>query len=212
MHSQSTAKAKKERSSEPLPLKPVKNVARGCRSAGSSPASRPRNSLVLPRLRSQSTSVGTVSPTANSPTTPVSYEREIPKRKNSQTEKPLPPNQRCPCKASSNGKSWLMTCNSCEQVWHNRCANLKGDKPTKEAVDSILKDWQCPLRFFFVGSWGSQLPCKQKISILMNFIKRRKPRTFSSRGGGGGRRTEVDGSSYIQILIFILIIFNNIVI
>ena len=147
MHSQNTAKAKKERSSEPLPLKPVENVTRGCRSAGSSPASRPRNSLALPRLRSQSTSVGTVSPTANSPTTPVSFEREIPKRKNSQTEKPLPPKQRCPCKASSNGKSWLMTCNSCEQVWHNRCANLKGDKLTKEAVDSILKDWQCPWCF-----------------------------------------------------------------
>ena len=33
---------------------------------------------------------------------------------------------KCPCNVSSNGKSWLLTCNSCGQVWHNRCANLKG--------------------------------------------------------------------------------------
>ena len=52
--------------------------------------------------------------------------------------------KKCPCKTSSNGKSWLMTCNSCGQAWHNRCANLKGDKLTQEAVDSILKEWQCP--------------------------------------------------------------------
>ena len=57
---------------------------------------------------------------------------------------------KCPCNASSQGKSWLMTCNSCGQSWHNRCANLKGDKLTKESIDSILKDWQCPWCFISV--------------------------------------------------------------
>ena len=51
---------------------------------------------------------------------------------------------KCPCNTSSNGKAWLLTCNTCGQVWHNNCANLKGNKLTQEAVDSILKDWQCP--------------------------------------------------------------------
>ena len=51
---------------------------------------------------------------------------------------------KCPCNTSSKGKSWLLTCNICGQVWHTGCANLKGDKLTKEAVNSLLKDWQCP--------------------------------------------------------------------
>ena len=54
---------------------------------------------------------------------------------------------KCPCKTSSNGKAWLLTCNTCGQVWHNQCANLKGDKITQDTMDSILKNWQCPWCF-----------------------------------------------------------------
>ena len=51
---------------------------------------------------------------------------------------------KCPCNTSSNGKSWIMNCTSCGQVWHNGCANIKDKKLTKEAIESILPDWQCP--------------------------------------------------------------------
>ena len=63
---------------------------------------------------------------------------------------------RCPCNVSSNGKAWLLTCNGCGQVWHNHCANLKGDKITQDALDSILKHWQCPWCFV------APFPCPQK--------------------------------------------------
>ena len=42
------------------------------------------------------------------------------------------------------------------------------------------------LRFFFVGSWGSQLLCKPFFRFFMDQKKTRKPRTFSGGGGGGG--------------------------
>ena len=143
-------KVKKDRNSEPVTSRLNKNLSIGSRSAGNSPIGNSpatRCSLTLPKLRSQSTSCGLTSPTPNSPTTPVSsldLDKSLKDTKQTPGKKPLPPKQRCPCKTSSNGKSWLMTCTSCQQVWHNRCANLKGDKLTKEAIDSILKDWQCP--------------------------------------------------------------------
>ena len=46
------------------------------------------------------------------------------------------------------------------------------------------------LRFFFVGSWGSQLLCKPFFRFFMDQKKTRKPRTFSG-GGGGGRRIKL---------------------
>ena len=51
---------------------------------------------------------------------------------------------KCSCNASSKGKSCIMNCTSCGQVWHNGCANIKGKKITKEAIESILPNWQCP--------------------------------------------------------------------
>ena len=42
------------------------------------------------------------------------------------------------------------------------------------------------VRFFFVGSWGSQLLCKPFFRFFMDQKKTRKPRTFSGGGGGGG--------------------------
>ena len=68
------------------------------------------------------------------------------KKETNSTSKPAEKSlkSKCPCNVSSNGKSWLLACNACGQVWHNRCANLKGDKLTQDAVNSILKDWQCP--------------------------------------------------------------------
>ena len=64
-----------------------------------------------------------------------------------ETQRLKPAKSRCPCLTSSNGKSWLLSCHSCGQIWHNHCANLKGDKLTQEALDSILKHWQCPWCF-----------------------------------------------------------------
>ena len=62
------------------------------------------------------------------------------------------------------------------------------------------------VRFFFVGSWGSQLLCKPFFRFFIDQKKTRKPRTFSSGGGGGvgGRR--------IKLYTYILIILNTIVI
>ena len=49
----------------------------------------------------------------------------------------------CPCRSSSQGQAWLLTCKECKQCWHNSCANLKGSIP-KQAIESILKTWICP--------------------------------------------------------------------
>ncbi|NQZ52268.1 MAG: alpha-ketoglutarate-dependent dioxygenase AlkB [Moritella sp.] len=49
----------------------------------------------------------------------------------------------CPCQKSSAGQAWLLPCTECKQVWHNTCANLKGNL-SQPTVDSILKTWQCP--------------------------------------------------------------------
>ena len=147
----------KDRNSEPASLRPTRNKPAGSRSAGNSPASSPRNSLLLTigteRLRNGSTSSATSNNDPGSPTTPqpspLTSEKQPP-------EKTIPAKERCPCKTSSKGKSWLMTCNSCEQAWHNGCANLKGDKLTKDVVNSILKDWQCPWCFV------PPFPCPKK--------------------------------------------------
>ena len=53
--------------------------------------------------------------------------------------------KRCPCGSSSGGKAWLLKCTACEQMWHNSCANLKGNLP-KSTVDQ-LDHWQCPWCF-----------------------------------------------------------------
>ena len=43
------------------------------------------------------------------------------------------------------GKAWLLKCTACEQMWHNSCANLKGNL-LKSTVDQ-LDHWQCPWCF-----------------------------------------------------------------
>ena len=53
--------------------------------------------------------------------------------------------KRCPCGNSSGGKAWLLKCTACDQMWHNSCANLKGNLP-KSTVDQ-LDHWQCPWCF-----------------------------------------------------------------
>ena len=56
-----------------------------------------------------------------------------------------------------------------------------------------------------MGSWGSQLLCKPFFRFFMDQEKTRKPRTFSGGGGGGGG-LEVDGSSYILIILNTIVI------
>ncbi|XP_063690521.1 uncharacterized protein LOC134823106 [Bolinopsis microptera] len=64
---------------------------------------------------------------------------------NSASPKPKPKKSKCPCKATSGGKSWLLTCSRCNQVWHSACANLKGSELAgQKAIDEILKSWECP--------------------------------------------------------------------
>ena len=53
-------------------------------------------------------------------------------------------------------------------MWHNRCANLKGYKLTKEAIDSILKDWQCP--WCYVPSFPSPTVINKKIFMFNKYI------------------------------------------
>ena len=50
----------------------------------------------------------------------------------------------CPCGGSSQGLSWLLTCNTYKQAWHTTCVNLKADNIPKNVVDSIVKQWNCP--------------------------------------------------------------------
>ena len=60
------------------------------------------------------------------------------------------------------------------------------DKVVQGDVGEIKADATLRLRFFFVGSWGSQLLCKLFFRFFMDQKKTRKPRTFSGGGGGGG--------------------------
>ena len=53
--------------------------------------------------------------------------------------------KRCPCGMSSGGKAWILKCSSCTQMWHNSCANLKGNIP-KTTIDQ-LDHWLCPWCF-----------------------------------------------------------------
>ena len=63
----------------------------------------------------------------------------------SSSSKKGPALKRCPCGNSSGGKAWILKCTSCTQVWHNSCANLKGNLP-KSIIDQ-LDHWQCPWCF-----------------------------------------------------------------
>ena len=152
---------KKDRASEPASLRPARVSQGGNRPAVNSPTLSPKDPFLFNerRLRSESTGGIASKSTPDSPTKtlpPLGLEKVQETDNATQqasteadatnsSDQSVPAKKRCPCKTSSNGKSWLMTCNSCEQAWHNGCANLKGDKLTKEAVSSILKgNWQCP--------------------------------------------------------------------
>lgn len=63
---------------------------------------------------------------------------KVKEKKNRQTKK------NCPCGGSSQGLSWLLSCNTCKQSWHTTCVNLKADNIPKTVIDSILKHWNCP--------------------------------------------------------------------
>jgi len=54
---------------------------------------------------------------------------------------------KCPCKTTSGGRSWYLTCCQCGQVWHSMCANLRGKELTQKGIDSLLPEWQCPWCF-----------------------------------------------------------------
>lgn len=59
--------------------------------------------------------------------------------------KAKPKKSQCPCLGNSGGKSWQITCSECKQVWHTRCANLRGcDLLEKAVVDVVLDKWSCP--------------------------------------------------------------------
>ena len=53
------------------------------------------------------------------------------------TSKKGPALKRCPCGNSSGGKAWLLKCTACDQMWHNSCANLKGNLPKSTLQQSI---------------------------------------------------------------------------
>ena len=54
----------------------------------------------------------------------------------------------CPCRASSEGKEWLLKCCRCSQHWHASCSNLKGANQIGQIdLDAILLYWECPWCF-----------------------------------------------------------------
>ena len=54
----------------------------------------------------------------------------------------------CPCRASSEGKEWLLKCCRCSQHWHASCSNLKGANQIGQIdLDAILQHWECPWCF-----------------------------------------------------------------
>ena len=54
----------------------------------------------------------------------------------------------CPCRASSEGKEWLLKCCRCSQHWHASCSNLKGTNQIGQIdLDAILQYWECPWCF-----------------------------------------------------------------
>ena len=59
-------------------------------------------------------------------------------------KKPKMLKTKCPCCSTSGGKSWLLNCSHCGQVWHSSCANLKGKDLTQKGIDSLLPQWECP--------------------------------------------------------------------
>ena len=52
--------------------------------------------------------------------------------------------KQCPCAQSSGGESWLIPCSTCGQCWHNDCAGMKCQLFTKQVLNSLAKQWQCP--------------------------------------------------------------------
>ena len=74
---------------------------------------------------------------------------------------------KCPCNVTSGGKSWLLTCSQCGQVWHSLCANLKGKDLTQKGIDSLLPHWQCP--WCFVSPYPR--PKNHKSSKLENSLQ-----------------------------------------
>ena len=93
-----------------------------------SPASSPAGS---PPVR-------TFFPDISNPNSPCSSDNE-PNQKKSRIKK-----SQCPCGQSSGGESWLLSCSSCNQTWHNGCAGLKCSAFTKPVLESLAKKWQCP--------------------------------------------------------------------
>lgn len=151
-------KAIRGRKSEPGSQLQRKNVARGTRSAGNSPASSPiqsRNMLPLQlkgiRTRSQSITAVPTNLPDNPPTSPgISPSESDPDSITVVGRKDKKPSIKkkdiCPCGKSSAGTEWLLPCNNCSQIWHNSCAGLKGSF-TRAVLDSLLKTWQCPWCF-----------------------------------------------------------------
>ena len=66
---------------------------------------------------------------------------------NTSKSKPRVIKSKCPCCRTSGGKSWLLTCKDCGQVWHSLCANLNGTELTQKGIDSLLPNWGCPWCF-----------------------------------------------------------------
>ena len=98
-----------------------------------------------------------------------SLNQETGNQSTSTESKPRKTLKSCPCGKSSGGKSWLLNCISCNQTWHNTCANIKGEFP--KSVIGSLDNWLCPWCFVcpYQPPKGHK-SCKQSTSLTTAVI------------------------------------------
>ena len=121
------------------------NMKNDKRALTPSPSPSPINSRALTRNRNNSLKLSLIGRNNTSDqrdTSPMS-DPELYMTDNAKKDRKLN-KKRCPCNTSTEGSSWLIPCQHCQQEWHPKCCNLNGIE-SSSVINILTKGgWKCP--------------------------------------------------------------------